>query len=490
VCDLSLLFTMEEWTQMKSKHFVAIATLVTIALAVWLAGCGSSSSSSSQMATVSTSLSDPPTCAAPSGPYSHVYVSISDVQIHQSASAGATDSGWVDLTPALKSAPKQVDLLALGGNGCILAQLGSNTQILAGTYQQIRLYLAPNSVSISGNQCGNSNHCVVYNGQTVALNLSSETQTGIKIPSGQIAGGNFTVGPGEVRGIVIDFDACASMVVQGNGQFRLKPVLHAGEVGLTATSITGQLVDASTTNAISGAKGIVALEQKDASGIDRLIMQTTPDANGNFIFCPVPTGTYDVVAVVQATSGASTIAYAATVTSGVQPGNALGKIPMHAQASPNTQQGFITGIVSTAGSSGNISEDLVLSAQQQMTINGSNVQVTIPLAQQQSTLLSATTVSNGSCPANTDCVTYTLALPAALPYLGAFSTSGASYTQIPGSSVNYTVQAMAFQPGSGSTATCSPSEQTTSVQQDGTTPLALTSGLTVTAKTLPFTGCQ
>ncbi len=212
------------------------------------------------------------------------------------------------------------------------------------------------------------------------------------------------------------------MVVQGNGQFRLKPVLHAGEVGLTATSITGQLVDSSTTNAISGAKGIVALEAKDASGIDRLIMQTTPDANGNFIFCPVPTGTYDVVAVLQATSGASTVAYAATVTSGVQPGNALGKIPMNAQASPNSQQGVITGVVSTGGSSGSISEDLVLSAQQQMTISSSNVQVTIPLAQQQSTLLSATTVGNGSCPANTDCVAYTLALPSALPYLGAFST--------------------------------------------------------------------
>ncbi len=475
---------------MRSKSYAAIATLVIIALACWLASCGSSGSQSSQMAKVNVSLSDPPTCAVPSGPYGHVYVSISDVQIHQSATAQATDSGWVDLTPSLKSAPMQVDLLALGGNGCILAQLGSNTQIQAGTYEQIRLYLAPDSVSISGNQCGSTNNCVVYNGQTTALDLSSETQTGIKIPSGQIAGGNFTVGAGEVKGLVIDFDACASVVVQGNNKFRLKPVLHAGEVGISSNSVTGQLVDSSTMSPIIGATGIVALETKDANGVDRMVMQTTLDASGNFIFCPVPTGTYDVVAVLQATSGATTVAYAATVTSGVQPGNALGEITMHAQASPNTQQGSINGLVSTAGTSGAISEDMALSALQQMMIGGSSVQVTIPLAQQRSTLLSETTVSNASCPANTDCVTYGFTLPAALPYLGAFSPTGASYAQIPGSSVNYTVDALAFQPGSGSTATCSPSEQMTSVQQDGTTPLALTSGSTITAKTIQFAGCQ
>ena len=80
---------------MKSRNYLAIIAVVMIMLACWLAGCGGSSSSPSpsQMAKVNVSLSDPPTCATPSGPYSHVYVSISDVKIHQSASAGANDSG-------------------------------------------------------------------------------------------------------------------------------------------------------------------------------------------------------------------------------------------------------------------------------------------------------------------------------------------------------------------------------------------------------------
>jgi hypothetical protein len=128
-------------------------------------------------------------------------------------------------------------------------------------------------------------------------------------------------------------------------------------------------------------------------------------------------------------------------------------------------------------------------------LGGSLVEVTIPLPQAQSTLLTETTIGDPSCPAATaGCLVppYSLALPAALPYLGTFSvgTIPTVYTQIPGSSVSYTVDAMTFHPGSASTPTCSPSELTTSVQPDETTPLTLASGSTITAQTLAFTGCQ
>src|SRR2546422_3480261 len=50
-----------------------------VALAVFLISC----SGGSKPGTVNTSISDPPTCAAPQGPYRHVYVTVSDVLIHQ-----------------------------------------------------------------------------------------------------------------------------------------------------------------------------------------------------------------------------------------------------------------------------------------------------------------------------------------------------------------------------------------------------------------------
>src|SRR3954468_432423 len=77
--------------------------------ALVLASCSSTSGgTSTATAVVHTHLSDPATCKAPTGPFSHVYVTITDVEANVSSSAGASDSGWVDLTPGLKSRPKQI----------------------------------------------------------------------------------------------------------------------------------------------------------------------------------------------------------------------------------------------------------------------------------------------------------------------------------------------------------------------------------------------
>jgi hypothetical protein len=101
-----------------------------------------------------------------------------------------------------------------------------------------------------------------------AVALSSESQTGIKIPSGQLAGGKFTINPGESRDLNIDFNACASIVVQGNGQYRPKPVLHAGEVSLNTTAISGKVVDSVTKASISGGKVVVALQSRLIPSVD------------------------------------------------------------------------------------------------------------------------------------------------------------------------------------------------------------------------------
>ena len=478
---------------MRSRTLLVVAMLTLVVAATLMVACGGDGgrqSGSAEPAFVNVSLSDPPTCASPAGPYSHVYVTIADVQIHQSSTANANDAGWVSLTPALKSAPKQVDLLGLGGSGCLLAQLGSNTQIQAGTYQQIRVYLAADSVNVPGNQCAQGNNCVVYNGQTYKLNLSSETQTGIKIPAGQIAGGQFVINPGEVRGLNIDFDACASIVTQGAGGFRLKPVLHAGEVSLSATSITGTIVDSGTQEPLLGVKAIVSLQQKDASGVDRVVMQTTPDATGNFIFCPVPAGTYDVVSVAVGVAGASAnVAYAPTVTTGVQPGNALGKVPLIAQTGANTQQASITGAVSTTNNNTGAAADVTVSALQTISVNGSNVLFVVPLAQQQSSSVTVTTEAGAACAAGTNCASYTLAVPAMQPNVGAFAAAGTTYTQSTATPVTYTVDALAYAPNSGATPMCNPSEVKVATLQGGGV-LAVAPGVTVSATEASFTGCQ
>jgi len=105
------------------------------------------------------------------------------------------------------------------------------------------------------------------------------------------------------------------------------PVLHAGEVGLSS-AINGTVIDNSTSKPIVGGTTVVALEQKDNSGVDRVVMSTLADANVNFALCPVPAGAYDLV--VAAVNGAG-VFYAATVTTGVQASTAVGNIPLTPQ---------------------------------------------------------------------------------------------------------------------------------------------------------------
>lgn len=474
----------------KGTLFATIAAVLALGSVFLLFGCGSSNSTNANMAAVNVTVSDPATCSTPSGPFSHIFVTITDVQIHTSSGAGPNDSGFIDLTPNLKQNPVQVDLLAQANNQCFLASLGSTAEIQPGTFQQIRIFLASNNATVSGNKCGSTANCVMLNSSPNTpqpLLLSSESQTGIKIPSGQIAGGQFVVAAGQTKDLDIDFLACESIVDEGNGQFRLKPVLRAGEVSLTSSSINGKIVDSATSQPISGGTTVVALEQKDSSGVDRVIMETVTDSTGGFVFCPVPAGMYDVVAT--AING-SKVAYGATVITGVQPGNALGNVPLTAQAGTNQSPASLTGQITTSTGSAAIAVDISVSALQSISVNSSSVLVTIPLAAQSAGMANLTTAAAASCPANTDCGTYTMMVPAANPSVGAFSTSGNQAPAPPATgTVNYTVDARAFVVGGAGAADCSPSDLQTS-STSANSPLTASGGTTVTAATLAFSGCQ
>src|SRR5215471_8431096 len=193
-----------EVPHMSKRRLYCVAVLsLAIGSAFLLSGCGSSNSpTNTSMGAVNVMVSDPATCSGPQGSFSHIFVTITDVEIHSSSSAGPNDAGWIDLTPGLKQNPMQVDLLAQANNQCFLATLGSTSEIQPGNFQQIRIFLASNSTSVSGNKCGSTANCVMLSGSPTTphpLLLSSESQTGIKIPSGQIAGGGFTVAAGQTK---------------------------------------------------------------------------------------------------------------------------------------------------------------------------------------------------------------------------------------------------------------------------------------------------
>jgi hypothetical protein len=422
---------------------------------------------------------------APNGPFAHVYVTVTDVKAHVNGSAADNDSGFVDLTPGLSTHPQQIDLLGQASNQCFLASLGSTQQLQPGKYQQIRIILSDNSPAVVNktlptNLCSNgAANCVVLNDGTVhTLELSSEATTGIKIPPGQIANGGLTVAAGETKDLDIDFNTCVSIIEQGNGKFRLKPVLHAGEVSTTSVSINGTVVDSATGKAVNGLV-LIALEQKDASGVDRVFMNTLADASGGFVFCPLPAGTYDVVIVGQA-GGA---AYAPSIITGVSTGSTLSVVQLHPQPSAASGATTLQGTVTSQNGAtppGATSIDVQVSALESVS---TSLIVTVPhLPNFAGATLALTTESNSSCAAGKDCVTYTMPLPASAPYVGAFAAGGTTLTQsvLPAA---YTMDGIAFVPSSGGTTDCSPGELQA-------TPVAPVAGSTLLVSTLAFTGCQ
>jgi hypothetical protein len=472
-----------------SKAILALICLIAVAFIVVACSTSTGSSGSttptSTMATVNVRVSDPATCQSPSGPFSHVYVTITDVLAHVSATAGDSDPGWVDLTPHLSGAPMQVDLLGQADNQCFLATLGDAQQLQAASYQQIRLILAPNGgAPMAKNACGSDANCVVLasDASVHTLQLSSEAKTGIKIPSGQIASGKFTIAAGQTKDLDIDFIACQSIVREGNGSYRLKPVLHAGEVSTTSTSINGKVLDGTTGNPVNGTV-VVAVEQKDAGGVDRVQRAALAGADGSFVFCPLPAGTYDVVIVGTRTDGA---VYEPSIITGLSVGSTTGAVNLYALASAALSSATLNGTVTSQNSSnaGTVA-DVELSVLE--TINA--VTYTIPMAptstQNAATLSLETAPSGGTvtCPTGTDCANYTLEVSAGAANVGAWSAGGTMLTANV-TLAAYQIDAAASVPSSGGLGDCSPSEMTTP------SVILTAGGSTVAAPTLAFTMCQ
>jgi hypothetical protein len=484
------------------SSYLPLGILVTlVAAALTLVTCGKTTTMTqvnNGMATVNVSLSDPPSCSPPAGSFKSVFITIRSVQAHTSATADDNTPGWVELVPELNAQPVQVDLLNLPANGaCLLKQLGTNTSLPAGDYQQIRLLLVPDnpgsSAGTSPNACatlGQVFNCVVTSKNNASeLQLSSQANTGLKIPPGQVVGGPIHVAPGQSVDINVDFNACASIIQEGNGSFRLKPTLTAGVVSTNTTGISGQVVDSVTSQPIAGAT--VALENPDKSGTDRIFMEALTDSGGHFSFCPLPMGAVFDVAV-DAVSNTGT-AYNATVVVNVPGGTDVGTLPLVAEnGTPNgpaTIQGIVTALNGTVGA--NI--DVSTSALQSVSLSGGAPRsVTIPLLQGSTSNIavqSATPCPATGSPIGAFCAQYTLIVPASNPNVGSFSAGKITFSPPASGDVLYGVEADATKPMSGGATICSQSSLTTNLDKNGM-PLQVTAGATTIAKEVDFAGCS
>lgn len=203
------------------------------------------------------------------------------------------------------------------------------------------------------------------------------------------------------------------------------------------------------------------------------------------MFCPIPSGAYDVVIVAENTAG---LVYDPSIVTGVANGQTTGTVNLFQNIAniPSSAPAIFTGsVTSQNGSSQGTIADVQVSALE-MDL-ASSTTFTIPLApntQQTSATLALETAASSGCASGTDCTSYKVSLPVGGPRIGAYSTSGATLTQT-NPLASYVFDGVAFVPSSGGTADCSPFEQKT--QANTLTP---TGSFNVSVQALAFAQCQ
>lgn len=353
----------------RSRHGLGAAVVGAAAL---IAACGGGSGDGAA-GSVRLHLTDAPACG-----YDEVNVTVERVRVHAKANAGANEAGWSEL---VLSPARRVDLLDLT-NG-VLEELGT-LPLPAGSYTQVRLVLSPNS---GADPLANSVRPT--GGVEQALTTPSAQQSGTKIQA------NFSVAANQVADLVLDFDACRSLVAAGNsGQILLKPVISATPVFAAAGNAIQGHVDASLVG--------VTVSAQQGGAVRR---STVPDATGRFVLSPLAVGSYEVVLGAQGRATAVLTGVPVTETARTTLGSTGAALPLAAASAPAT----VSGLVSRTGTAA--IPDATVRAVQRLS-GGPEVEI----GARQVDLLGA----------------YSLSLPVAPPGRAAYAASApATYTFVP-----------------------------------------------------------
>ena len=211
--------------------------------------------------TLKLALAGAPSC------YKEGWGGVGEVGIHKAGDVqGDNEGGWEEIVPP--DAPVRVNLLDLTNGD--LEDLGS-AQVDAGTYRQMRLVLS---------DAANANEVVLLDNSRHELKTPSGQTSGIKLKT------DFDVLEGATTDLVLDFDACKSVVKAGNsGQYILKPVIRLSD------KVPGGIQGYVDTSMVSGSASTAVTAYIDGEAV----RATVPDSTGKFKLAYLQPGSYTVV---------------------------------------------------------------------------------------------------------------------------------------------------------------------------------------------------
>ncbi|HET8871510.1 MAG TPA: DUF4382 domain-containing protein, partial [Aquabacterium sp.] len=309
---------------MSSRHLTKLLATTCIAAAIpWLiVGCGggggSSTSSTAATGSVTASVTD-----GPGDDYDHVWVTIKSIAFHTDANQvwSAQDATWQRYT---LPTPITVDLSNLT-NGA-MSQLLSGIQLPAGSYRQIRLFLAGYDDALTSSA---QTQGLTWNDQvTYTDNSSVVHNVPLEIPNpanGIPVSGTFDLAAGGSLNLVFDFDLEHDLVRFHHGTedaFTLKPELHYYDPAQSG-AIVGR-VDTSQFCTTSVGPGCMwnlivkaeRLSDDQSRHVD--VRATHVRADGSFVLYPVvANATYDLL--IRGRNAETIVVKSVPVTAGATP---------------------------------------------------------------------------------------------------------------------------------------------------------------------------
>ena len=254
--------------------------ILSLSTLIFTACSGGGGSSGGDTGTLSMALTDS-SCSG----YKAIYVTIDEVRVKKKDGSSNGNSGWKTVATPMKT----YNLLKLV-NGA--TEILGEDELETGTYHQIRLIIGKTAESennINGVPHPYANYVEFEDdSEDEPLKIPSGYQTGVKLVH------TFEVEADSFVELVLDFEACKSVVETGSGKYILKPTIKVIETA-NKYDVYGKVTD-DTDEPIEGA--LVSAQISDglsASVVRSTLTSDVEGEKGQYSLLLSPGQTYNIV---------------------------------------------------------------------------------------------------------------------------------------------------------------------------------------------------